>query len=102
MIEHTDGQKLTHLDSGGSIGGILGTTQNFMVPTNLVHIVIGPGRGTWDQTNKNLWGIEKFNIPVSFGTTNQFVRKSTKTKMTALARSVNLERGWTTCYRKIN
>ena len=22
-----------------------------MVPTNLVHIVVGPGSGTWDRTN---------------------------------------------------
>ena len=36
----TDGQKRTRFDSGGSIGGILGTDQNFIVPTGLVHIVI--------------------------------------------------------------
>ena len=25
-----------------------------MVPTNLVHIVVGPGRGTWDRTNQKI------------------------------------------------
>ena len=39
----TDGQKGTHFDSGGSIGGIWGTD---------AHIVVGPGRGTWDPKNK--------------------------------------------------
>ena len=53
----TDGQKWTHFDSGGSIGGIYGTDQNFMVPTNLVLTVVGPGRGTWDWKNQEF--IEK-------------------------------------------
>ena len=44
--------KWTRFDSGGSVGGIYGTDQNFMVPTNLVHIVVGPGRGMWDRKSK--------------------------------------------------
>ena len=27
-----------------------------MVPTNLVHIVVGPGTGTWDRENKQTNG----------------------------------------------
>ena len=48
----TEGQKWTRVDSGESIGGILGTNQNFMVPTNLVDIVVGSGKGTWDRQNR--------------------------------------------------
>ena len=31
------------------------TDQSFMVPTNLVNIVVGPGRGTWDRDIKNIF-----------------------------------------------
>ena len=47
----TEGRKWTHFDSGGSIGRVWGTDQRSMVPTNLVNIVVGPGRGTWDRKN---------------------------------------------------
>ena len=48
----TDGQKRTHFDSGGSIGGIQVTNQKFMAATNIVHLLVGPGTGTWDKTSK--------------------------------------------------
>ena len=65
--------KMATLRFRGSIGGIWDTNQNFMVTTILVHIVVGPGRGTWDRENKQLLNgkIVKSNIPASFGTTNQ-------------------------------
>ena len=59
----TDGQKWTHFDSGGSIGFFLGTDQNSMVPINLVHIVVGPGRGTWDPKNQK--NIKEMKNPTS-------------------------------------
>ena len=50
----TDRQKWTRFDTGGNLRGILGTSQNLMVPTKLVHIVVVLGRGTWDrQAKKN-------------------------------------------------
>ena len=66
----TDGNKWTRFDSGGTIGGIEGTIQIFVVPTNLVQIHVGPGRGMSDRhTFKNSLTIDKSNIPASLGTT---------------------------------
>ena len=45
----------TRFDSGESIGGMFGTNSNFMVPTNLVNIVLGLGRARGiDKINKSL------------------------------------------------
>ena len=47
-----------------------------MVPTNVVHIVVGPGRGTWDRTNQNI--IDKIQDPTShqvLGRRKNFVKK---------------------------
>ena len=82
-----DGQKWTHFDSVGITGGIEGTNQNSMVPTNLVHVVVGPGRGTWDQKNPKI--IDEMKNPTSQQVLGRD-RKSTKTKVTALARSIDL------------
>ena len=40
--------------------------------TNLVHIVVGPGRGTWDRQK------QKSNIPASFRTDNMLFLKKYK------------------------
>ena len=47
------------------------------------------------KSNKNIGKLnEKPNIPASSGTKHHFFQKSTKTKMTALARSIGLQGGW--------
>ena len=46
------------------------------------------------QIKKSL-KIEDSNIPANFGTANRFSPNSTKTKMTALAKSIDLRSGWT-------
>ena len=38
----------------GKHWGIQGTNKKIMVPTNLVHIVVGPGKGTWDRKHRIL------------------------------------------------
>ena len=53
-----------------------------MVPTNLVHIVVGPVTGKWERIIKQI--SEKMISP-----TSQQVSQSTKTKMTALAWSTD-------------
>ena len=69
-----------------------GTNQNLMIPTNLVHIVVEPGRRTWDGNIKtNHWEIEKFNIPTNFAADNCLCFSRKKNKMTALARSIDLK-----------
>ena len=79
--------------------GIQGTKQNVMVPTNLVYIVVGPGRSTWDRnTQKNMRNSRKINIPASLGTNKYVFCKNTKTKMTALTRFIDLESGWADLY----
>ena len=52
----------------GKALGDLGTNANFMVPTNLVHIVDGPGRGTWDRkkTKKKTMNIRNVQHPSKF------------------------------------
>ena len=53
----------TRMDKNGQVslhrealGGFKGTNQNFVVPTNIVHIVVGSGRGTLDRTNQKIIG----------------------------------------------
>ena len=69
---------------------------------NIVHIVAGLGRETWDRQNKKSLKIESFNIPASFGTKKYAFQKPTNTKMTALARSIDLQAGWTELNWKID
>ena len=58
--------KVARSDSKWSIKEIKNTNQKNMVPTNLVHIVVGPERGTWDRAKtKNHWKIKKYSIPAS-------------------------------------
>ena len=48
-----------------------------MVPTNLVHIVVGPGRGTWDRT-KSTKIVDESKRPTSqqvLGRTINFSKK---------------------------
>ena len=67
----------------------LGSSADFMVPTNIVHIVVGLGRCTWDRTNKKLGEKLKNSTPQQvLGR----IQKSTKTKMNALARSTDFRR----------
>ena len=97
----TDGQKWTRFDSGASIGGIWGTSQNVMVPTKLVHIVVGPGRRTWDQTVlKIMEDIKQNQYPRKFGDEEQVLfRRNANTKITALTTSI--KSGWTDFSLKI-
>ena len=84
-------------ESGRSIGGIKNTSRNCMVPTNLVHIVVGPGKGTWDR-NKQKYITSTNTTSQPCWEKNQFpspAPKNTKTKMTALARSIDLKGGRT-------
>ena len=46
-----------------------------MVPTDLVHIVVGPGRGTWDRQNKNILTNRNSHIPASFKTKKSIFEK---------------------------
>ena len=50
----TDVKDWACFDSGGSTRGIQGTNQNFMVPANLVHIVVGPGGVMWDRRHPKI------------------------------------------------
>ena len=53
----------------GPQGKALGGFRNFRVHTNIVHIEVGPGRGTRDRTkSKNHCEIEKISISASSGT----------------------------------
>ena len=62
-----------------------------VLETNLVHIVVGLGGGTWDRTNQKVLEKEKKNLPASFGVDDTLLGKNAKTKMTALARSIDLK-----------
>ena len=64
--------KWTRFDSGESIGGIQGTDQFFMVPTSLVHIVVGPGWGAWDRKSI-IEQSQKSDIPASLVKNNSGV-----------------------------
>ena len=62
-----------------------------MVPTNLIHIVVGAGRGMWDRTVKKI--NEKPKEPTShqvLGRNFHFLKNATK--LTALARSIVFEK----------
>ena len=76
----TDGRKWTRFDPRGSIGGIWGTNQNLMVPTNLVHIVVGPGKGTWDRKTKKTLTNRNIQHPASFGKNYLFFAKIPRPK----------------------
>ena len=77
----------------GEFFWVQGTNQNSMLPTNLVHVVVGPGRGTWDRTNQQ---IIKDKHPGRFrDDKNVFFENMQRTKMTAFAKSINLRNGWT-------
>ena len=88
----------------GKNRGIWGTNQNKMVLTNLVHIVVGHARGTWDRKNQK--HIEKSKKPTSqqvLGRQIDFLRKKQeKTKQNALARSIDLKCRWTHFHWRIN
>ena len=81
---------------------IYGTDQNSMVPTNLVHIVVGLGGGMWDRKkSKKHWTNQKSNIPASLGT-KHFFQRSTRTKMTAMAKAIDSKSRWTQFYWNID
>ena len=66
----------------------------YKVPTNLVHVVVGPGRGRWDRKSQQI--MEKSNNPTSQlfqGDENILTSEKTETEMTALARSIDLKGG---------
>ena len=66
-----------------------------MVSANLVHIVVGPGGDTWERQKTKVVGKAKHNILASVGTNKYFPQtQKRKTKMTALARSIDLEDRW--------
>ena len=52
--------------------------------------------------SKKLWEIQKTNIPSSFEKENGCFPKNTKTKMTAMARSIDSNTRFPICYWKIN
>ena len=58
----------TKLDTSwfrGRHWGDLGYRSKFMVPANLVHVVLGPARGTWDRHNHRIFENQKH--PSKFG-----------------------------------
>ena len=92
----TDGQKRTRFDFGGKHWGKLQYTSTFYGTRQAC-----PHRGwTWKghvgskiNTKKHHWKIKANQYPNKFG--DDFVSNQYKTKMTALARSIDLKSCWT-------
>ena len=67
-----------------------------MIPTKLVHIVVDPGRVMWDRKIQNIIGNQqRITCQQVLGMNQYLFGRNTKTKMTALARSIDLNRVWT-------
>ena len=63
-----------------------------MVPTDLVHMVVGPGRGKWDRGIQSI--MSKLIIAANFGMKQSLRLKKTKTNITALAKFMELNSDW--------
>ena len=73
-----------------------------MVPTNLVHIAVGPGGGTWDRKKMEIIGNRKIQHSKKCCDGAIVFFLNTKTKLTALARSIDSEKDWTDLLKKIS
>ena len=71
-----------------------------MVPTNLVHIVVAPGRDTWDRKTIDINKKIKEIANIKFRTI--LFLKNTKTNMIAVARPIDLKGGWTDFHFNLN
>ena len=84
---------------GEALGEFMARNRVFLVPTNFVHTVLGLGRGTWDRQSKtNPWKNVKRTSQQVLGRNKICLKKKTKTKITALARSIDLKSAWTDLY----
>ena len=80
---------------GEALGGFRVQVKNFMVPTNLVHKVVGLGRDTWYKQQKTHWLIPRNQTSHRVFWMKHISRTNAKTKMAALAKSIDLQSGWT-------